>query len=104
MFFIAGVQQKKISLDDQPRMCGSCGLFQARLYRVDHYISIFFLPIIRVKKGIPVIGCERCGFISSEMGGDRAEILRNTPINYCRNCGKSLEPGFKFCPFCGRRI
>ena len=103
-FFIGGVQPKKIRLDDQPRMCKSCGLFQAHLYRVDNYISVFFLPIIRIKKGIPFIGCERCGSISSEMGSDRTESLKTSPINYCGNCGRSLEAGYKFCPFCGRRI
>jgi len=59
-FFIGGVQPKTIELDEQPRICSSCGLCQARMKRVDHYISIFFLPILRIKKGEPFLLCEKC--------------------------------------------
>ena len=103
-FFIGGVQPKKIRLDDQPRMCESCGLFQAHLYRMDDYISVFFLPIIRIKKGNPFVECEKCGFITSETEGGHKEVLKSGPINYCENCQRPIDAGFKFCPYCGRRI
>jgi len=100
-FFIAGVQPRTVTLDDQPRMCPSCGLFQARLKRVDHYISVFFIPLIRIKKGTPVLVCERCGAVSSEQGepGPPRE-----PTFTCPHCGQALEPGFRYCPYCGRPL
>jgi hypothetical protein len=51
MFLIAGVQPKTRRVDDNPQRCPSCGLAQAYTTRVDHYLSLFFIPLIRVKKG-----------------------------------------------------
>ncbi|MBN2059498.1 MAG: zinc ribbon domain-containing protein [Deltaproteobacteria bacterium] len=104
MFFIGGIQPKKIRLDEQPRICDSCGLFQARLYRMDHYLSIFFIPLIRLKKGPTFIECDRCGAVLPEKGGESVEIQKAGPISYCGNCGRSIEAGFRFCPFCGKRV
>ncbi|MBW1787700.1 MAG: zinc-ribbon domain-containing protein, partial [Deltaproteobacteria bacterium] len=58
-FFIAGVQSKTVTVEDHPRMCPSCGLYQARLMRVDHYFSAFFIPLFRVKTGTPFVQCRR---------------------------------------------
>ena len=41
--FIAGIQPKTVTLEDHARMCQACGLYQARLKRIDHYFSLFFL-------------------------------------------------------------
>jgi hypothetical protein len=65
-FFIGGVQPKTVDLEKVPRVCPSCGLYQARLKRVDHYISVFFLPLFRIKKGPPLLICENCRHVSSE--------------------------------------
>jgi hypothetical protein len=61
MFLIAGVQPKTRRVDDNPQRCPSCGLAQAYTTRVDHYLSLFFIPLIRVKKGAPFLLCDRCG-------------------------------------------
>ncbi|UCF83863.1 MAG: zinc ribbon domain-containing protein [Desulfobacteraceae bacterium] len=104
MFFvIAGVQPKTVTLDNQPRMCPSCGLYQAGLKRVDHYISVFFLPVFRVKKGTPFLQCQRCGSVSTESEGIRPGVPEKAG-QACPNCGKPLEPTFRFCPFCGRQV
>ena len=103
-FFIGGVQPKTVKLDEQPRMCPSCGLYQARLKRVDHYISLFFLPLIRVKKGIPFLLCESCGNMSSESGGEPVSFSEFSDLNTCLNCGKPLDSKFQYCPFCGKRL
>lgn len=102
-FFIAGVQPKKVSLDEQPKMCPSCGLYQARLRRVDHYLSVFFLPLFRVKTGAPFLECQRCGSISQESGKQWIEPQQPAGLA-CPHCGKALDPGFRFCPFCGRSL
>jgi hypothetical protein len=103
MFFvIAGIQPKTRTLDDQPRMCPACGLYQARLQQIDHYISIFFLPIFRVKKGTPFLRCQSCGNVSAESGqvwtGPKDKSGR------CPGCGRPLEKGYRFCPFCGKAL
>jgi hypothetical protein len=59
-FLIAGVQPKTRVLDQTPARCPSCGLFQAQLRRVDHYFSLFFIPLLRVKQGTPFLYCQRC--------------------------------------------
>jgi len=101
-FFIGGIQPKTRRMDEKPRMCPSCGLYQARLKRVDHYISLFFVPLLKVKEGIPFLQCERCGVISPESEADPL-AKASRPTN-CPYCGKSVEPAFRFCPYCGRSM
>ncbi len=66
-FFIGGVQPKTMTLDDTPRLCPACGLAQARLKRIDHYLSLFFIPLFPVKRGEPAVICDRCGAVSSQV-------------------------------------
>ncbi|MFH1488227.1 MAG: zinc ribbon domain-containing protein [Pseudomonadota bacterium] len=101
-FFIAGIQPKTVELDGQPRMCPSCGLVQARLKRVDHYLSLFFLPVFRVKKGATLVECRRCGHLSPEAGGTLVETPGERGPS-CPYCGTHLDPAFRFCPSCGKR-
>jgi len=101
-FFIGGVQPRTVTLDETPRLCPACGLAQARLKRIDHYLSLFFIPLIPVKRGTPVLACDRCGtMFSSEalLGADR----RKADAGKCLRCGYALEPGFRYCPHCGSR-
>ena len=102
-FFIGGIQPKTRQIDEQRRMCPSCGLYQARLKRVDHYISLFFVPLMKVKEGVPFLQCERCRTISPESTGPAAaeEALRAAN---CPNCRKSVEAAFRFCPHCGKSM
>lgn len=44
MFIIAGMQPKTTTLSDIPWRCARCGLQQAYAQRVDHYLSLFFIP------------------------------------------------------------
>jgi hypothetical protein len=59
-FFIAGISPKTKIIDEKPGRCPACGLHQAYQKRIDHYLSVFFIPLIRVKEGEPFIICERC--------------------------------------------
>lgn len=103
-FFIGGIQPRTIDLDQQPVLCPSCGLYQARYKRVDHYISIFFIPLIRIKKGSPFLICERCG--SQAPGSDKRSY--NPPFRdragLCKYCGRQLDQDFRYCPFCGKEL
>jgi hypothetical protein len=104
-FFIGGIQPKTITVDPTPRLCPACGLLKAQLKRIDHYISLFFIPIFPIKRGETVLVCERCGIV----GGPEPftphgapEPFRTTPA--CPNCGKRISAEFRYCPFCGRPV
>lgn len=103
-FFIGGVQPKTIDLGEASIKCPSCGLYQAKLKRIDHYLSLFFLPILPVKKGKPFIMCERCGASSYQSGDESPGSGVIDQGIQCPYCGGLIERGFKFCPFCGRRL
>ena len=102
MIFIGGVGPRKKKLESQPRICSHCGLSQAYLIRTDDYLSLFFIPIFRVRKGQSFVECERCGHIADEMGkvysaGTDLQAIR------CHRCGETLEKGFNYCPHCGAK-
>ena len=103
MFLIAGVSPKIKVLDPSPRLCPSCGLAQARLKRVDSYFNLFFIPLIRVKKGEPFVICDRCENMSAELSPayvpppDRVDT-------HCSNCGETLDEKFHYCPYCGNPV
>jgi RNA polymerase subunit RPABC4/transcription elongation factor Spt4 len=99
-FFIAGIQPKTVTVDEQPRMCPFCGLYQARLVRVDHYFSAFFIPLFRVKTGTPFVLCKRCGTVSDESGEVR-DSAPSSRSRVCPACRKPLERDFRYCPYCG---
>ena len=102
-FFIGGVQPKKVTLDDNPRMCPNCGLALARLKRIDHYVSLFFIPLIPVKRGQPFLECSRCQGVFNETGQTAYET-RGVQENQCPSCGEQLEQGYSFCPYCGKKV
>ena len=103
-FFIAGIQPKTAVVDNHPRLCPSCGLHQAMLKRVDHYVSIFFIPIIRIKKGEPVLECQSCGALYAESEERMVQASKGDPDLNCPYCGNPLKTGFRYCPFCGKAV
>src|SRR5271157_2932070 len=96
-FLIGGVQPKTVALDETPRICSACGLAQARLKRVDHYLSLFFVPLFPVKKGSPVVICDRCGAISPPEGDSRGGFQ-------AARRDSCPQRDFRYCPSCGTRI
>lgn len=102
-FFIGGVQPKTVTVDPTPRLCPACGLAQAKLKRIDHYLSIFFIPIFPVKRGEPVLICERCNAVSSPEG-DMGRPGRIIEPPRCTQCGAPLDASFRYCPSCGSRV
>lgn len=102
-FFIGGVQPKVKVLDEKPRRCPHCGLNQAYLKRVDHYISLFFIPVLKVKTGEPMLICNRCAQPVRE--ADPASSRHSPePLKACRFCKRDFPAEFAFCPVCGRRL
>ena len=102
MILIAGVSPKTQNVEQTPRICPSCGLAQAYLKRVDHYFSLFFIPVIRVKKGEPVLVCNRCEAAGFESLKTKEQPVDKQPL-MCKQCGRSIQTDFKYCPFCGAR-
>ena len=103
MFLIAGISPKTKVLDDIPRRCPLCGLAQAYFKRVDHYFSIFFIPVLRIKKGEPFIMCEKCEIALHEMEGELHPRQAKGKLA-CMHCGRTLQRGFRYCPFCGKPV
>ena len=103
MFFIAGVQPKTKRLDEKPRRCPACGLVQAYATRVDHYLSLFFIPLIPVKKGEPFLLCERCQRPVETAGPPPAERPPAGTETVCVACKRTFDASFKYCPHCGQR-
>lgn len=103
MFLIAGVTPKTKIIDGRLRLCPVCGLARASVERVDHYFSLFFIPVLRVKTGEPFVVCRRCerqvDTVGSPGGVSTPERSRA-----CVSCGSSLEKGFRYCPRCGKPI
>jgi DNA-directed RNA polymerase subunit RPC12/RpoP len=47
--------------------------------------------------------CERCEKNVSDYGKDYNSWSGGQDIK-CKNCGKTLNKDFKYCPFCGKHI
>jgi hypothetical protein len=97
MFFIAGVQPRIQTMDQQPRRCSRCGLLEVYLQRVDHYFSLFFIPLLPVKKGEPYLYCRQCRLPAEPHGWTDRTATQAT----CSRCGRPLKSDYSFCPFCG---
>ena len=95
-----GIQPKTVNVDNAPRICPSCGLAQAYLKRVDHYMSLFFIPLVRVKQGEEFLYCSRCDQPVPDPTGPKWASGTSAPA--CRACGRELEASFTFCPYCGK--
>jgi RNA polymerase subunit RPABC4/transcription elongation factor Spt4 len=102
-FLVGGVQPKTTTLDQTPRICPVCGFEEALLKRIDHYVSLFFIPVFRVKKGVPVLICKSCGAVSSPDQTSR-QSEESSYGKRCPRCGYSLSGDFRYCPGCGMQI
>lgn len=102
-FFIGGVQPKTIILDKQAKSCPSCGHIEVYLKRVDHYLSIFFIPLFPVKKGIPFLVCGNCGTRFDERGF-RIDVEETGRGRRCPHCGRAVAPDFIYCPYCSKSL
>jgi len=102
---ISGIQPKTRVLDETPRRCPRCGLHQAYLKRMDHYLSLFFIPVLKVKTGEAVLVCNRC---EGPADGPVSDPRRSQPspraIRSCRFCARDFPADYAFCPLCGRRL
>jgi RNA polymerase subunit RPABC4/transcription elongation factor Spt4 len=103
MFIIAGISPRIKVLDGNPRLCPSCGLSQAYLKRSDSYFSLFFIPLFRVKKGESFTICDRCETVVKDQGAP-FRPWNGQSTNRCKGCGKTMDKGFVYCPYCGKQV
>ena len=102
-FFIGGVQPRTVIVDKQPRTCPECGHSRLYLKRIDQYVSLFFIPLLPIKRGIPFLACENCNSVLDEQGF-RVGTNQHRRENKCTYCGGRVESDFSFCPYCGRSV
>jgi RNA polymerase subunit RPABC4/transcription elongation factor Spt4 len=101
-FLIGGITPKTKRIDEQPIRCPRCGQNQAYRSRVDHWLHLFFIPVLPVKRGEPFVFCERC---RAPVDMDRGAAPRPPAMRLqCPACGRQTEEGFRFCPHCGQRL
>ena len=80
--------------------CGHVGVYQKR---VDHYVSLFFIPLFPIKRGAPFLMCDQCNTILDEQGA-RMDFEQVRGKSRCPSCGRSVDSGFSFCPHCGKAL
>ena len=101
-FFIGGITPKTKRIDQQPIRCPQCGLNQAYRTREDHWLHLFFVPVVPVKRGEPFLFCEHC---RRPVGTDRGTASPPRALRAeCPACGKPIKENFRFCPHCGQRL
>jgi RNA polymerase subunit RPABC4/transcription elongation factor Spt4 len=105
MFLIAGIQPRTRKGPKSKQICPRCGLAQVHERRLDHYFSLFFIPLVRVRKGEAFSWCEPCQMpLSQADGGADGQPGTGPDRIVCRGCGKVLDPNFRFCPHCGNGL
>jgi len=102
-FFIAGISPKTRIIEDYPRQCTVCGMQQAYKTRIDHYLNIFFIPVVRVKKGEPFTICNQCQITENRFEYRQSPNEEKTRL-LCKFCGKPVSRGFFYCPYCGKKL
>lgn len=104
MIFIGGVQPRKIKVSDAKRTCPNCGLMTVEEKRIDHYLSLFFIPLVPIKRGEPFWVCSHCNLIQDQAGRPAALSAPQAGGRYCSSCQKDFLDTFDYCPYCGRRL
>jgi len=123
MFFIGifGADRANKPLGTQTNsICPACGsLTRFEIFKTYTYFHIFFIPVFKwnVSYYVRPACCGSVFELDTEIGQKyekghnvdiRQENLRpmnqNAPYKTCFNCGARFEPGYSYCPYCGRKL
>jgi len=100
-FFIGGVQPRTITLARVDRVCTVCAHPEICQKRVDHYVSLFFIPLFPVKRGTPFWICENCNTEYDDFGAPlTAQRLAEKMV--CPHCRRPISADYTYCPYCGK--
>jgi RNA polymerase subunit RPABC4/transcription elongation factor Spt4 len=102
-FFIGGIQPRTKIVDEQARPCPACQQIKVFRKRIDHYLSLFFIPLFSVKKGTPFWICENCHAVIDERDTGM-DVRPKTQERRCPRCERAVGPDFSFCPYCGQAL
>jgi hypothetical protein len=98
-FLIGGIQPRTRILESVQRSCPRCGHFELQQKRVDSYLSLFFIPLFPIKKGVSFWQCNNCSAVITEIGLSQEYVPGTTKEN-CPHCGRSVAADFIYCPYC----
>jgi len=103
-FLIGGVQPKTVIVERLARACPVCAHNDVYVKRIDQYLSLFFIPLFRVKKGKPFPVCGNCNSVlETDRGGGYYRAADEG--RKCARCGRHThDEEFFYCPYCGRRL
>lgn len=65
-FFIGGVEDRPTLIDEGPYPCPNCNAREAAVYRLDRYITFFFIPVIPISRGRTMLQCHACGYAEDD--------------------------------------
>jgi DNA-directed RNA polymerase subunit RPC12/RpoP len=129
MFFIGifGIQNKEKEIKYLNNIsCNSCNSESgAKLIKSYNFFHFFFIPLFKWNEKYYVI-CSNCSgiFEIPQEKGKRIENGEDVEITYwdlktvetghynygytagskCSHCGRTVEPHFEYCPYCGARL
>ncbi len=121
MIFISGISSKTKDLNFSSRIiCPNCeGYGRINVFMTYTGLSLFFIPILKWNKEyFGLTSCCNTTFSISEEIGKRIEksqdvdlgeedliiINRGSKARVCRECKKTVDEAYDFCPYCGRRL
>ncbi len=122
MFFIGifGIQDKIKVLKEFPNTICKCGSYtRAEMLMEYTYFHFFFIPLFKWNRRhyVQTRCCHRVfkvpeDYVEELLAGDRIDFDRLEEVGgyqgdgsvSCSHCGGRLQPGFEYCPYCGRRI
>jgi RNA polymerase subunit RPABC4/transcription elongation factor Spt4 len=103
-FLIGGIQPKTVVLEKQAGACPVCAHTGISIKRVDQYLSLFFIPLFRIKRGVPAPMCDHCKSIldADQSGGYYKTVAKEKK---CSRCARIIhDEEFFYCPYCGNRL
>lgn len=122
MFFVGifGIDQAQKNIGTYNNtICPSCGaLSRFEVIKAYSYFHIFFIPTFRwnVRYYVKTTCCKSIYGLDAHIGihyenGSAPEITNEhlRPLTHhqasdtCSGCGARIEPGYSFCPYCGRK-